>query len=701
MRSWASTDKWLNHWGALVALMTVGCGGAAKGPQALMTPSRPLDLTKVPWPSDALRGGDGKLQVPYPLPFYAHEEQNNVQLAASLSQLDGFSTTRSVYFPVDEDVVVDDGAAATVVDLDEPSKRWSYPLYYRSDYKQLVAMAPLGTALDEQHVYGCWVTSGVHDADGHSLRAAADMRDAMAGKGVFGTLSAYQKLAATLRSQMVKPIAATAFTTQSLRAWVPKVLTDLMAMPPMATLTRIFSSADDLDALFGGMVTTTRPGRPSSGGVLHDQVAFVLEGTYDVPHYLSATPGSLGLFDDAETVKSIDHVPFLLVLPTHPPNADYSQTPVVIFQHGIDDDRSEALTVANDYAARGYATLGIDELWHGSRLPGAVDNVFNLSGAPGSDGIGDPGGDPVYYFFDFGGDPSQGILTIDGRCIRDNFRQAAVDLMQEVRLARGGDLSALAGADARLAALSLDGSSLVYTSESFGSILGAIVLAIDPQLPAAVLDVGAGGLVPDLLPNSAQFEPLLQPLMITSFDKYADVSDPMMLPAAAQLSLGMVQQLLEPADGLALASGLDPQKSVLFLVDHADETVPNEAEEALALAYGAVEVDLAQQSQPLAFVKLPTKSAPYSAAPLRAIVEMQEAGHGMFTKQADAHNFQWPFPPFTRLPAAVPIDNPIETLHALALDFIDGMRAGVPMVSDPTMQPTPLRLPGTGTTPRR
>jgi hypothetical protein len=37
-------------------------------------------------------------------------------------------------------------------------------------------------------------------------------------------------------------------------------------------------------------------------------------------------------------------------------------------------------------------------------------------------------------------------------------------------------------------------------------------------------------------------------------------------------------------------------------------------------------------------------------------------------------------PPFVQLPAPMSIDNPIETAHRLALDFMDAFRRGAPSV---------------------
>lgn len=643
------------------------------------------DVRTVPWPSDALLGADGKLKVTYPLPFDSNVNDNLIQLASTLSTSDGFSNTRSIFFPVSDDVVVDDGATATVVDLEDPTRELAYPLFYRAEAKQLVAISPIGTALLEHHAYGCYVTGGVHDASGHALHPSSVMSDAIGGHGDIGKRASYQKLAGVLAAKMVKPIAATAFTTQTLTAWAKKAEDDLATMPPKATVELTFTTQAALDDLFGGVATTTKPGRPPSGGVRHDAVAAVVVGRFDSPHYLSATPGTLGLFDDAMTVKATDHIPYILVLPVR---GSYAATPLVIFQHGINGDRSAVLTVANSYAARGYATLGIDELWHGSRRPGSVDEQFNLSGAPGHDGIGDP--DPsgaVQYFFDFAGDTNAGVLPVDPRYIRDNFRQAVVDLMQEVRLARGGDFSDVTAALPALSGLTLDGSKVVYTGESFGSIMGASVLAVDPLLEAAVLDVGGGGILIDLVPNSPNFATLLQPFVAGAFDTIVDVNHPVEVPTRAQMSLNVLQQVLDPGDGLALAASASSSKSVLFLNAYADETVPNQSNQSLARGWGASEVTLSQGSHPLTFVDLPKAQAPYAVTPLRAIVQLDPAGHGMFTGQTGAHTFVPPFPPFVRLATPQQITMPIVQAHALALAFIDGFRMGAPVVSDVPASP--------------
>ncbi len=638
-----------------------------------------LDLRKTPWPSDALLGSDGRLKVALPFPFDSANLDTLNQLTRTLSELDGFGVSTSIFFPVSADVTVDEGASAAVIDLDDPSvPARAYPLFYRVDTQQLVAMVPLGTVLRDHHHYGCIIESGVP-----GLHPSAEMADAIAGKGVHGAQPTYQKLADAIAARGSKPLAATAFTTQTLAALLPKVLSDLDKMPPKATVLRFYKDAAELETLFGGPVTTTRPGGPKSGGVLHDQVAYVALGTFDSPHYLSATPGILGLFDMQATVKATDHVPYVLVLPKR---ASYAQTPVVIFQHGINDDRRAVLKVANSFAARGFAVLGIDELWHGSRLPGNEDKVNNLSGQPGPDGIGDPtGAGAVQYFFNIRGDTVQRIEALDPRYMRDNFRQAVIDLMQEVRLARSGDVSEIAAADAGLAGLTLDGSKLLYTGESFGSILGAQVLALDPLLGAGAMAVGGGGLLMDLVPDSAEFAQTLQPFVAGAFDLSFDVNSPAEQPSHAQMVLHILQTIIEPGDGLALAGLADAGKHYLAISARDDETVPNQANESLAAAWGATQVRLSQKTIATRRFMFPSAQAPYSPpGALRAIVQLEPATHPMITSQDGQRKYQPDFPPFRKLPSPIPIDNPIEIVHGLAVGLAESYRNGTPTVTDPT-----------------
>jgi dienelactone hydrolase len=620
----------------LALLFSVGCaawvGCSPSGPEALMSAG---DVRKMPWPSDALMV-NGKVKVAPPFPFDGNED-NLQRLGVALSELDGFGTVTSIFFPVSADVKVDANAYAEVIDLDGKEQTRQFPLRYRAETKQLIAMSPIGTVLTEHHRYACVIRRGVNVHASDAMQKVID--------------------------QNVKggALAATVFTTRTVSNWFASVELDAN---PKAHVTRTFMGTD-LDDLFGGPVTTTLPGFPPSGGVLHDQIGVAYEGTFSSPNYLSNPPGSLGLFSDPPVKKSTDDIPFLLVMPKGRTSA-----PVIIFQHGIGSDRSAILLVANDYAARGYAIFGIDELWHGSRQPGAVDKVNNISGAQIPDGIGDSGGGAINNFFDVVGDASQNIAALDPRVMRDNFRQASIDLMQAVRVAKSGDWSD--------AGVTLDGSKIVYTGESFGSILGAMVMALDPEVETGVLDVGGGGLFLDLIGNSASFAQLLQPFVAGGFDQLFDVNNPTDNPIRQQMSLNLMQTLFESGDGLPLAQAATSEKKILFLEAFNDEVVANHSTEALANAWGVTQVVLSSGSPPTRVVMLPKTNAPAMLS--RALVQLDPACHGMFTRQKDQRKYQDGFPPFMKRDQPLPVDNPIARAHALALDFIDSVRAGTPTV---------------------
>ena len=257
--------------------------------------------------------------------------------------------------------------------------------------------------------------------------------------------------------------------------------------------------------------------------------------------------------------------------------------------------------------------------------------------------------------------------------------------MAEVRLARGGDFGEVAAADAALAGLTLDGAKVTYVSESFGSILGAQVLALDPLLPAAVLDVGGGGIILDSVARSASFAQLLQPFVAGAFDLQVDVLSGDSLPPRAQMSLNVLETVIEPGDGLALSGAASAQgKDVLFLEAHADETVANASTESLAAAWGATQVTLAKNTVPTGIVMLPSANAPYlAAAPMRALVQLEPAEHDMIDVQDGKRTYKQATAPFVKLAQPVTFLNPIELAHALAVGFADGERAGKPVVVQP------------------
>ncbi|MGH7281506.1 MAG: hypothetical protein ACRELY_08295, partial [Polyangiaceae bacterium] len=467
--------------------------------------------------------------------------------------------------------------------------------------------------------------------------------------------------------------------------------------PPTAAVDRTVIGAAALDDFFGAPATD-REGLGDPAGVKHDAIGSVVLGHFDAPYFLTNGPDHLGRIehDDAgqATVQATAQIPYFLALPRDS-GSGLANIPVLIFQHGLNASRGQVAAVANDYARAGYATIGVDALWHGERRPGHVDAIHNFSGAAGADGLADD--DPFgasLLFFDFNGDDSVGVDSLDARVARDNFRQAVLELTELVRLLVQGNTTAIAASDPSLATLTLDASHVIYTSESFGSILGAITLAVDPRLSSAILSVGGAGIFLPTFADSPYFAKLASIFFKPSLDSALDVSDPATLPAEAQRSLGLMQAVIEPGDPVAFAPLIARRparfaKSLVLLQAFSDELIPNQAGEFLAAQAGATTLTIPNHTQPVRYVTtLPTAAAPLSGnlnGVTVAHVNVDPATHLMFTRFHDQRIYQPGFPPLTPLPAPQDIDEPIEWLHALAIAFADSERAnqGPPVVTAP------------------
>lgn len=639
----------------------------------------------TPWPSDAFLV-DGKVRLTS-LPLRGDSRVGPkpvAALAASLSELDGAPTYTSVFFPTSTLALPQGPVAgrALYVDLDQPDARvLESALFFRASTKELVALAPTGGVLSAGHRHACVVTSPV-------VRPSTSMLDAIRGTGpqaaIFRGLA--ERLGHGLPS-LDEVSAATVFTVGRPVAMTEK-MRDVAATlpPPRAVVTRSYRHGAELDEVFG-TPTTTRPGIGDPKGITHDALDRAVFGTFEAPSFLTATPPRLGMVEtDAggnPRVKGTATIPFLLTLPAKPPGGwPAAGVPVLVFQHGLNASRAQVAAVANDYARAGFATIGIDALGHGDRSAFAKDERHNFTGAQGPDGLadGDAFGASI-TLFDFQGESSAGIGVFDPRAVRDNFRQAVVDLTVFARLLAHGDLSAIAASDPTdLAGLKLDTSRLVYTGESFGSILGIGALAVSPDLGAAALSVGGGGIFLNMMARSPIFARLVTPFVQAAFDTTLDVSDPVALPPDAQRSLALLQAAIMPGDPLAFAPLLEArQKRLLLLQARADEAIPNESGELLATATGATFVELPERSAPPRFSALPAVRAPWAVS-TPAFVQLSPALHTMFTSFEDVRRTDPETVPLVRLPAPQRVDNPIELAHRVALQFASTYRAGAPRI---------------------
>jgi Bacterial virulence factor lipase N-terminal/Platelet-activating factor acetylhydrolase, isoform II len=231
-----------------------------------------------------------------------------------------------------------------------------------------------------------------------------------------------------------------------------------------------------------------------------------------------ANERNLTRFNPIPEVRASKQIPLLVVMPNGPApgnaNAGIRPTagwPVVIFEHGITRDRSDAFALAQAFAAQGWVIAAVDLPLHGitsttSPLYQAsneqtfnLDLIVNASGASGPDGVIDPTGT---HFINL----SYPLAS------RDNLRQGVVNLLALTRALPTLDLDNDTVGD-------IDPARIAFIGQSLGSIVGIGFGAALPtpamipapsasplRVPTMVFSVPGGG-VADLLRDSPTFGP--------------------------------------------------------------------------------------------------------------------------------------------------------------------------------------------------
>lgn len=247
-------------------------------------------------------------------------------------------------------------------------------------------------------------------------------------------------------------------------------------------------------------------------------------------------------------VDSVQTAPLVMAVPDPSaggvPEPSGDGYPVVIFQHAIQQNRSNALAVADRLAQEGFAVVGIDMPLHGL-VERNIDNpdltdlyAPNFNSRLHNSAITSPcwifcdgdiewakgmrGALPVTYertqYLDLvgnGDDASDGVIDSSGSHFlnpsqpltqRDNLRQGALDLVTLAHHLRNGDVSecgtqlfsdGFAGPDCgKNAALGqLDLGSLHFVGHSVGNVVAAPFLSWDSRIESASMLTPVGGLM--------------------------------------------------------------------------------------------------------------------------------------------------------------------------------------------------------------
>lgn len=539
---------------------------------------------------------------------------NTASVEDALDLLDGFGTTTAIYFfasaPWDalpatqflvpslaDPIFCADAATATPV-----------PILVKANVDtrvpNILAVLPApGRPLAPKTTYTCVVRTTL-TAGGQPVGPSADFASVRDGTSANSDADAiYDPVVATLGAHGVAAsviAGMTVFTTESTTADLVKIR-DLV-LPGLPAPTADFTSQPNL-VFDSPAKLQSLLGRPAVG------VATIATGYFGAPRFQTHDPNGDGPLGDLPNPPSfvtcsvpcettderfqrdgsgtpivIDtpQIPFTVVVPSGTPPA--GGWPVVIQQHGLGGQRDTVVAFGEADAAKGFASIGIDAAAHGYRFfacsPASAcsqDTHNNFGGTAVPDGFADG----TFAGFDLG------FLTVNLGFfqafhnfvgIRDNFRQTYADLLSLVRLLHGHSIDSALGAP-------LDDANVFYMGHSLGGIMGSGFVPIAPDVKAALLNATGGGLTSQLFLNSS-----IGAGAMALVDGILGL-DPTNVADQFALQPNLTQAILDPADGLnsaalLLAPDAGAPRNVVQVEDFGDQVVPNQANEALAVAAG-------------------------------------------------------------------------------------------------------------------
>ncbi len=607
-------------------------GGVVEGVAPRFDPGPdPLAFGAVPWPDDLYLDADGHIAVTS-LPGHAADEDYAASLGRGLAELDGFGVVSPIFFtfdgaldpsslPADAAASVSDSASVFLLDVDpaspEPFTRIPVRINYEPNRRQLAIRPTAGHPLHESRRYAAVVTRRVLDDAGRPIVPDPDfaaVRDALTRPTdpvLAEAYDAYATVLANLETAGVNraDVAGVAvFHTQS----VGHELADARAVvwsgdAPVAAGVTAVAAGPDLDERLGTPVDDLW-GLDVEGGVAHGAIGWMIDGTFEGPWMISDAANVHGAIrrDSAGAieVRRTETIPFTLLLPAA---GDLSALRVVIFQHGLGDDRSQALAVADALAGAGYAVIAIDSPFHGLRNPSEPTDTLNrFTGAVGPDGFGDNTGISVVVQFAGIVDSAGDYAPFHPFYLRDALRQSAIDLFTLTRLLREGDWSQVRDADPALATLGFRDEPFGFIGYSLGGIIGSLYVGTEEEVGAAAL-VATGGSLMSIVAASPIFNGGYFPLLLPHFGITPSAIDYAGYPPDFFPELGIWQTLLDRGDSIAHADHIAARPlDVLMVMARHDETLNNVGTESLARAIGmpimngeALYADLREETPPV------------------------------------------------------------------------------------------------------
>jgi len=590
---------------------------------ALALPGVALAATSAgqPFPSNLYTTPDGSqltgLRVDLPQPDCAVRPSDCADVAV-LDTLDGFNIQPRISVPfsgpidlstVSSSTIFLVGPGGHVVGINqivwEPAAN---TLHFESDQQ-----------LAQDTTYLLVVSTGVHAADGSAVESTF-RHDLNYGQTKDAATKAYRKqLLDALAMAMaggVEPdeiAAASLFTTQSIDAISRKIRGQLTGGSVNFNLgaggERTVFPLSTVSSVTWLRQTGTAP-TFSSGGLFLPLLAGVgtlAFGTYASPDYETAAKviPAVGTATGTPAAHGTNQIEFTVFLPAGA--APAGGWPVALFGHGFTDWKNGAPpAVAGTLARNGIATIAINVVGHGGGALGTY--TIDRLAAPsvtlplGGRGIDQDGNGTI--------DSTEGVAAVGANALignRDGLRQTAIDLMQLVKVLKGGvDVDGAGGAD-------LSPTRIYYAGQSFGGIYGIPLLALEPDIRAGVANVPGGPIV-EIARLSPSFRPLVglalvgppfgsrvpsiynnpSPLAAPPFTNFNEniplrnqpiVVDTVPGASAIQKLIDNTEWVQQAANPAAYAPFVDPSR-VIIQFARGDKTVPNPTTTAILRAGG-------------------------------------------------------------------------------------------------------------------
>jgi hypothetical protein len=467
-----------------------------------------------------------------------------------------------------------------------------------------------------------------------------------------------------------------------------------MAPPVARNVAVIGGTVTAIDAALGSPAAPMLPGLDNPGigttyGIPHDTIRYIVSGIFDGPSYITQTSdaGKNGVFAlDAggqPVKKGLQPISFTLVIPRSVTLDPAHPLPLVVYQAGLGQDRHRAFAIAEALAEQGVGMLSVDLLFHGSRALGAVDLVNNTTLGASPDGIGDDRGmAPLLQYF---GVSPQGTRALDPLAMRDAMRQSVVDLVATARFVKAGDLSAIGAAEPNLAGLTLRADRVVGMAEGLGMPLLLLAAWAGHDYTAVAGSQPSGGIIFPYITTT----PLLAAQILPKVGELFGITAELGSAPERHPMLTLYQQVLEPADWLALAPA-QPAQHTLIVQAFSDEVASNQSEELMEYVSGLPALGAGQyRYQQLENGALPaTGNVNITGQMLTAgVVQFGMAGGELFERQSQTQVYMPGFPPFSPWPSpGMTLRNPIVAVQTQLVTFVVShftSTSGTPTIAAP------------------